>query len=157
MTERETRTPTTRSAWPSFFEPDVLLPTQFFATFQRERRIERERLLMLAVLEDAVECYRRYAHARHPQARRLFEEAREWLDSADRSDLFTFETICDSLEIDADHVRRRLREWGAGEHASRRPKRPHGQIALTSPACVAHVARTRHVPVHTVTADASPQ
>jgi hypothetical protein len=46
------------------FEPDVLLPAQFFAAFRREGGLERERLLMLAVLEDAVDCYQKYAHAR---------------------------------------------------------------------------------------------
>jgi len=93
------------------FEPDVLLPAQFFAAFRRAGGLERERLLMLAVLEDAVDCFQKHAHARDPRAAQLFEEAEEWVESADRSWLFSFENICDTLEINADYVRRGLRLW----------------------------------------------
>jgi hypothetical protein len=106
----------------SLFEPDVLLPAQFFAAFRREGGLERERLLMLAVLEDAVDCYQKYAHARDPRGRQLFEEARDWVVSSDRSWLFSFENICDTLEICADYVRRGLRDWRDRNQHGRRPK-----------------------------------
>jgi hypothetical protein len=93
------------------FEPDVLLPAQYFAAFRRSGGLERERLLMLAVLEDAIDCYQKYAHARDPRGNQLFEESKEWVTSSDRSWLFSFENICDTLEINADYVRRGLREW----------------------------------------------
>jgi hypothetical protein len=106
----------------SLFEPDVLLPAQFFAAFRREGGLERERLLMLAVLEDAVDCYQKYAHARDPRGRQLFEESRDWVVSTDRSWLFSFENICDTLEICADYVRRGLRDWRDRNQHGRRPK-----------------------------------
>src|SRR5262245_64148493 len=93
------------------FEPDVLLPAQFFAAFRREGGLERERLLMLAVLEDAVDCYQKYAHSRDPRGVQMFQESHEWVSSTDRTWLFSFENICDTLEINADYVRRGLREW----------------------------------------------
>jgi len=93
------------------FEPDVLLPAQYFAAFRRSGGLERERLLMLAVLEDAIDCYQKYAHARDPRSSQLFDESKEWVLSSDRSWLFSFENICDTLEINADYVRRGLREW----------------------------------------------
>jgi len=95
----------------SLFEPDVLLPAQFFAAFRRAGGLERERLLMLAVLEDAVDCYQKHAHTRDPRGQQIFDEAREWVESDDRSWLFSFENICDTLEINADYVRRGLRMW----------------------------------------------
>ena len=95
----------------SLFEPDVLLPAQFFAAFRRAGGLERERLLMLAVLEDAVDCYQKHAHTRDPRGQQIFDEAQEWVDSNDRSWLFSFENICDTLEINADYVRRGLRMW----------------------------------------------
>jgi hypothetical protein len=106
----------------SLFEPDVLLPAQFFAAFRREGGLERERLLMLAVLEDAVDCYQKYVHARDPRGRQLFEESRDWVVSTDRSWLFSFENICDTLEICADYVRRGLRDWRDRNQHGRRPK-----------------------------------
>jgi hypothetical protein len=104
------------------FEPDVLLPAQFFAAFRREGGLERERLLMLAVLEDAVDCYQKYAHSRDPRGRQIFDEAREWVTSGDRAWLFSFENICDTLEISAEYVRRGLREWCERNQNGRRPR-----------------------------------
>ena len=93
------------------FEPDVLLPAQYFAAFRRSGGLERERLLMLAVLEDAIDCFQKYAHAKDPRGRQMFDESRDWVTSDDRSWLFSFENICDTLEISAEYVRRGLREW----------------------------------------------
>jgi len=93
------------------FEPDVLLPAQFFAAFRRIGGLDRERLLMLAVLEDAVDCYQKYAFAKDPRGRQLFGEAAEWVDSFDRGWLFSFENICDTLEIAPGYVRRGLSAW----------------------------------------------
>ena len=76
---------------------------------------------MLAVLEDAIDCYQKFAHARDPRGAQMFEEAREWVSSPDRSWLFSFENICDTLEINADYVRRGLREWRE-RNENRRPK-----------------------------------
>lgn len=107
----------------SLFEPDVLLPAQFFAAFRREGGLERERLLMLAVLEDAVDCYQKYAFARDPRGRQLFAEAREWVQSTDRSWLFSFENICELLGINADYVRAGLDRWRDREAEQRRRAR----------------------------------
>ena len=103
------------------FEPDVRLPAPVFAAFRRAAGLDRERLLMLAVLEDAIDCFQKYAHARDPRGRQMFEESLEWVGSDDRSWLFSFENICDTLEINADYVRRGLREWRERNH-TRRPK-----------------------------------
>ena len=82
------------------FEPDILLPNQYFAAFRRGRAVEGERRLMLAVLEDAVDSYRKHAAACDPR-----EQAKEWFYSSDRSWLFAFENICDVLEMNADYLR----------------------------------------------------
>src|SRR5262249_60208604 len=92
------------------FEPDVLLPAQYFAAFRRSGGLERERLLMLAVLEDAIDCYQKYAHARDPRGRQMFEESREWGLSMDPAWLFSFENIFETLEINAHYVGPGLRE-----------------------------------------------
>jgi hypothetical protein len=93
------------------FEPDVLLPNQYFAAFRRGRAVEGERRLMLAVLEDAVDSYRKYALARDPREQSCFLEAREWFLSDDRSWLFAFENVCDVLEMNPDYLRSGLDKW----------------------------------------------
>jgi len=116
------------------FEPDVLLPAQYFAAFRREGGLERERMLMLAVLEDAIDCYQKYAYARDPRGRQMFDEANEWVSSGDRTWLFSFENICDTLEISAEYVRRGLREWRERNQNGRRPRvvlTAEGRVDLT--------------------------
>ena len=67
-----------------------------------------ERQLLLAVLLDAVQLYRRGRHATNRDARRLFEETRAWFASTERTTLFSFEVVCEALDLDPDYVRRML-------------------------------------------------
>ena len=114
-----------RSPWGGeIFEPDALLPTDFFATFRPEGGWERERLLLFAVLADAVECYQKYAL--DPRGHETFAETEEWLNSDDRSSLFAFETLCDALGIEAGYLRRGLREWRDRRVAARAGSRAPG-------------------------------
>jgi hypothetical protein len=76
---------------------------------------------MLAVLEDAVDCYQKHSHSTDPRGQQLFAEAEEWVRSDDRSWLFSFENICDTLEINADYVRRGLGEWRDRMRPGRQP------------------------------------
>ncbi len=87
------------------FEPDALMPEQFFATLGREAGGGNERGLMLAILRDAVECYQKYALARDPRGQELHSEAAEWIFSSDREWPFSFENICDVLDVSCGYVR----------------------------------------------------
>jgi hypothetical protein len=100
-------------------EPDVLAAAEF-AELRARATLDRERLLLYAVLEDALVCYRQYARARLPRTRQLHEEARQWVASEDRGSLFAFQSICDALDIDADAIRSRLRAWEASLPPPRR-------------------------------------
>jgi hypothetical protein len=92
-------------------EPEVLLPSQFYARNRHLRVLEGERRLMLAILEDAVACFQKYAGATRPRSRRLFQEAEEWFMDEDGSWVFSFESICSVLDIDAEYFRRNLKKW----------------------------------------------
>jgi len=92
------------------YELDVLAPAEV-ADLRTRAALDRERLLMYAVLEDALSCYRQYAKARLPRTRQLHQEAREWVASDDRSSLFAFASICETLDIDPDMIRCRLQAW----------------------------------------------
>jgi len=95
----------------NLFEPDTLLPAQYFAAFAREGGLVRERRLMLAVLEDAVECYQKYALARDPRGRLLFEDACQWIESGEREWPFSYENICEVLSLNPEYIRRGLSKW----------------------------------------------
>ena len=79
--------------WPNHAEHDVLLPVQFSRVFSRDLRLERERLLMFAVLEDGITSYLTHARARTRRGRETFAEVHDWVSSPDRRRLFAFETI----------------------------------------------------------------
>lgn len=95
----------------NLFEPDTLLPAQYFAAFAREGGLVRERRLMLAVLQDAVECYQKYALARDPRGRLLFEDACDWIESGEREWPFSYENICEVLGLHPEYIRRGLSKW----------------------------------------------
>src|SRR5213593_1506914 len=91
------------------FQPDTLLPSQFFDRVRRRSEHDGERRLMIAVLEDAVDVYRKQAGARDPRGQQLFHDAEVWIEDPDRTWLFSFQNICDVLGLDADYLRRGLR------------------------------------------------
>ena len=93
------------------FQPDTLLPSQFFDRVRRRSEHDGERRLMIAVLEDAVDVYRKQAGASDPRGEQLFREAEAWIEDTDRSWLFSFQNICDVLDIDSDYLRRGLHAW----------------------------------------------
>jgi hypothetical protein len=66
---------------------------------------------MIAVLEDAVDVYRKQAGCHDGRGAELFREAEEWLEDPDRTWLFSFQNICDVLDIDSEYLRRGLHAW----------------------------------------------
>ena len=96
------------------FEPDALLPAQFYAAFRGGTAVRGEKRLMLAVLEDALDCYQKYAFAKDGHGRQLFDEANEWITSGNRVWFFSFENICETLAINPEYLRRGLENWRIG-------------------------------------------
>ncbi|MBI2360491.1 MAG: hypothetical protein HYV04_16575 [Deltaproteobacteria bacterium] len=63
----------------SLFQPDTLLPAQYFETFRRKAHLEPEKRLMLAVLEDAIACVQKYLTARDHKGKAIFHDAEAWV------------------------------------------------------------------------------
>ena len=93
------------------FEPDALLPAQFYAAFRGGSAVRGEKRLMLAVLQDALDCYQKYAFARDGHGRQLFGDADAWIACEDRDWYFSFENICEILEINPQYLRRGVQRW----------------------------------------------
>ena len=93
------------------FEPDALLPAQFYSAFRGGSSVRGEKRLMLAVLEDALDCYQKYAVVREGQGQQLFDEAHTWISSKERGWFFSYENICETLEINPGYLRRGLEDW----------------------------------------------
>ena len=98
---------------------------RYFDTFRRAEYLEPEKVLLLAVLEDAVHCYRKFASARDHAGRAQFSDAERWIMGGGNDWIFAFETVCQFLGLDPDYVRRGLRETAAKPAAENndRPRR----------------------------------
>jgi len=75
----------TAEAGTSLFQPDLLLPTQFFAALKQKAQACGERRLMVAILEDAVVCFQKHLWATDGRSRQLGAEAERWFLSDDSS------------------------------------------------------------------------
>lgn len=117
------------------FVPDTMLPSQYFDRLHRRSERTGEHRLMLAILEDAVDVYRKQAAAQDAHRRSLFTEAESWIESEDRTWIYSFLNICDVLSIDAGYLRRGLRVW-----KQRAGTQARGAVVTLSPRTAAGTA-----------------
>ncbi|HZP45599.1 MAG TPA: hypothetical protein VFB15_08105 [Candidatus Binataceae bacterium] len=96
---------------PTLFEPDTLLPIQYFEAMRRKHLLEGEKRLILSVLEDAIECFMKCINASSSKGQRLFRDADEWIALEDKHWVFSFDNVCEMLDINPEYMRRGLREW----------------------------------------------
>ena len=107
----------------SYFEPDILSGHQFFKVFRQKSRSEPEERLMLAVLSDAIECFQKYFNATGRRGRLLFANAEAWIASHDSSWPYSFEHICEALNINANYLRIGLMQWRIHNESGNGPRR----------------------------------
>ena len=103
--------PEPRVRFRSFFEPDVLTAHGFFNVYRQKGQWGPEERLMFAVLTDAVECFQKHLGAQNRRSRLLFSEAAEWIQARDASWPFSFEQICQTLDINSSYLRVGLSRW----------------------------------------------
>jgi len=89
---------------PSLFNPDT--------GFDPQCRKTPEQKLMLAVLRDAVSCFQKYFASRDKIGTSLFREAEEWILLKGKSNWrFSFDNICESLDLNSGYIREGLLHW----------------------------------------------
>ena len=86
---------------------DPVVNEEFFKTSFRAG----EERLMLAVLQDAVKCFQEHVLAQHLWEKKLFEEAENWILEKNTNWFFSFENICDNLQLNPDYIRQGLLVW----------------------------------------------
>ena len=99
----------------SLFQPDDLLPAQY-----------PEKKLMLAILDDAIDCFQKYIFAYNSRRKAIFHEAEDWILEENSDRLFSFENICEVLGFNPKYVRKGLLLWKEKELAER-PKSKNGR------------------------------
>ena len=93
------------------FQADGLAAHEYFDTQRRQTHLEPEKDLMLAILADAVRCYRSYGFSRASSSRRLYRDAEKWLWSNQENWPFSFTNICEVLGLEPFFLRRGLLRW----------------------------------------------
>jgi hypothetical protein len=96
---------------PGLFVPDTLLPIQYFEAMRRKHLLEGEKRLVLSVLEDAIECFMKCIDSSTKKGQRLFRDAEEWITLEDKKWVFSFDNVCEMLDINPEYLRGGLREW----------------------------------------------
>jgi hypothetical protein len=99
----------------SFGAADPVVIEQFFKNGIRGG----EERLMLAVLQDAVECFQEYVLAQYPGEKKLFQEAEDWILEKNTDWPFSFENICETLQLDPGYLRQGLLRWKEAKRKER--------------------------------------
>jgi len=116
-----------------------LLGQQYYDMVGSRRPPDGPRTLMFAVLEDGVRCYLANMHATRPRLRRIFEEAKAWIEDRKAIGPFAFETLCTTFDIDAEGLRKQLRTMSGRTL----PRRLTGVSQRTTPRPVKARSRIR--------------
>jgi hypothetical protein len=85
-----------------------LMPQQYYDLISRRRIIDGERRLMFAVFEDAIRSYVMCMSAKSQSRRREFEEVKAWMELRGHHSVFSFDSLCDLFEVDAELLRNQL-------------------------------------------------
>jgi hypothetical protein len=94
-------------------------PAQFTAPLRFDASMVPEKRLMLAVLEEALVDYAKLADSPRPSARGALEEVEAWFVGRAGWWPFSFERICEALDIDAGYLRGGLQAWRARQRHER--------------------------------------
>jgi hypothetical protein len=98
----------------SFGPADPVVSEQFF----KKGIHGGEQRLMLAVLQDAIECFQEHVLAQDLWEKKLFKEAENWILAKNTDLLFSFENICETLQLHPDYIRQGLLVWKEAKRKS---------------------------------------
>lgn len=87
---------------------DTIALSQYLATRGAQSDLQPEKKLMLAMLQDAIDCFRKNLFSNRERKRALFEEADAWIMEENDRYLFSFENICEVFDIDPGYLRKGL-------------------------------------------------
>jgi hypothetical protein len=92
---------------------DTILPAQYFGALGSVG-LSSEQRLMLAVLIDAINVLHGWQRIGSARKRQAFAEAAQWVNTRGTDHPFSFDSVCDVLEIDSDVLRARLHRLTIG-------------------------------------------
>lgn len=113
------------------FGPDVILPAQFYERSITIEHATGEKALMLAVLEDGIRCFQEHLKNPRVRPRLLARQAERWIRSKDCEWPFSFNNVCESLELNPECLRAKLLEPRLEGSSPSKPRSSHRVYRLT--------------------------
>jgi hypothetical protein len=110
--------------------------SQFHCPLVGFSKTSPEAKLMYAVLEDAINCFRKRWAPKVKNGQRLAQEAAAWVFSDDLDWPFSFLNVCTVLGIDPDYLRRGLICWCQQPPAAR-PRGRRFSVPMNRPLRIA--------------------
>ena len=104
---------------------------------------EGEEKLMLAVLASAIEHFQKHVLSKDEKGRKLFQEAEEWFLETDSDELFSFEYICDTLQLRPNYIRQGLLSWKEAKRNERSVQGHRGDRKMLVKTRVSHTSVRR--------------
>src|SRR5215467_7667809 len=95
----------------TLLQPDVCVSEDYRWVHRRKFPLQPETALMLAVLEDAVHAFQKFAFSNSLRGKNIFREADRWICAEDDCWPFSFTNICDLLGLDPAWIRMGLSRW----------------------------------------------
>lgn len=105
------------------FVPDLLLPTQYTDQMRRSSALSPHQKLALAIINDALFCWRHMRKSKLRPNRVISYEAEHWLLAEVTTFPFSFHACCETLGWNGDWVRKGLIR-GIVDPASLSQRRP---------------------------------
>ena len=62
--------------------------------------------------------FQKHVLAQYPWDKKLFQEAENWILKKNSDCLFSFESICENLQLNSDYIRQRLLIWKQAKRKS---------------------------------------
>jgi hypothetical protein len=78
--------------------------------FKKDSR-EGEEKLIVAVLSDAIEQFQKHVLSKDERGKKVFRKVEDWFLEKDGDYVFSFEYICETLELQPDYIRQGLMSW----------------------------------------------
>jgi hypothetical protein len=79
---------------------------QYLATYRRNELLLPEKALLMAILRDAIDCYRKQISAGDRGRKPTPHEAEQWIMNDEDNWVFSFRNVCEVLGFDPCYIRR---------------------------------------------------
>src|SRR5580658_8360868 len=101
---------------------DAVMPAQFYPARRGSASVEPIMRLMGGVVADAVRSFQRNIGAQAWSSRHEFSEARRWLFDTKEDGPFSFEDVCETLNIDPRRLRELIIRWEENQRPGDKPR-----------------------------------